>query len=242
MAPERSLHFKGIGTGFLHYIGYYLYLKEHFDLSRVTFAGCSSGAYTATVMALNLNPVDAVVLPFLSQPNQFKALAFLGKMRGMLRNCLEQLLPLDLDYTCISNLEIGVRYLDRYALVKRFESREDLIACLLSSAHIPLLVDFRPFGKFRGRYCLDAEFAGAYPIPADRLLIHWELPRKVRFTPKTEEQVGDMVAEGYRRAAEDRILRKYLQNFQVGHISQAPLSEYEFQLKTKLADNKRILG
>ncbi len=235
MKPQPSLHFRGIGTGYLQYIGYYLLLKKHYDLSGVSFSGCSSGAYTAAVMALDLSPIDAVVLPFLSQSDNFKSLAFVGKWKGMLQGCLEQLLPIDRDYSGLRNLEIGIQYLDKYELVKAFDSRQDLMACLLSSAHIPFLVNYRPFDRYRGKYCFDPEFIGSYPIPEERLLISVDLPRKVRFSPKTKPQLFDMVARGYRAAMKDSSLGTYLKELQVGAISEEALFEYWEALRASLA-------
>ena len=201
MIAKPSLHFRGIGTGYLQYIGYYLVLKEHYDLRQVCFSGCSSGAYAAAVIALELSPVDAVVLPFQSQADRFNQLSFLGRWKGMLRDCLEALLPQGRDYSGLTNLEVGVQYLNKYEFINKFESRQDLIACLLSSAHIPFLVNYLPFDKYRGQYCFDPEFLGNYPLPEQRLLVSVDLSRKVRFSPKTKPQLFDMIAEGYRNAA-----------------------------------------
>ena len=39
--------------------------------------------------------------------------------------------------------------------VSRFESKADLIECLLASAHIPVLLDYKPCASYKGKLCID---------------------------------------------------------------------------------------
>ena len=42
--------------------------------------------------------------------------------------------------------------------VNEFESKADLIEAMMASAHVPFVLDGRPFLKFRGRRCWDGSF------------------------------------------------------------------------------------
>ena len=234
MSSGKSLHFKGNGTGYLYYIGYCVYLKNHFDLGKMTFSGCSSGAFTATLLALDIDPVDAVVLPFQSQAKRFSRFALIGNWKAMFRRCLERMLSESRDYRQLEHLEIGVQYLDKSELIDRFESKQDLIACLLSSTHIPFLVNFRPFDKYKGKFCLDAEVFSRYSVPEGRHRISYELSARDKFSPKTEPELFRMISDGYFRAMSDESLLRYLRNRQSIPISEAPLFEFLQLLKAEL--------
>ena len=233
---NNSVHFRGNALGYLYYMGYYAYMTERFDLQGLTYSGCSSGSYMASLFALSLDPIDAITIPFQLQANQSHPLALIGNWKNRLKSCLSDFLPDELNYKDITNLEIGVQYLGKFKLCKQFHSKEDLMECILSSTHIPFLVNFKPFGKYRGQYCFDGELFPIYKIPEERLMIDVRPRLKEKFTPKSISQIISMVEEGYEMAAHDRTLNSYFAQRLIQDKSERSGSEFISKLSMRLTE------
>uniref|UniRef100_A0A383W6G1 Patatin n=1 Tax=Tetradesmus obliquus TaxID=3088 RepID=A0A383W6G1_TETOB len=86
------------------------------------------------------------------------AAAAAHRLGPLLREFLQQYLPPDAHELCSGNTHVAVTRLLPYwqtRMISDFSSRDDLIAALLTSCHIPWYFDGRWMTKFRGHYCVD---------------------------------------------------------------------------------------
>ncbi len=210
MTRKKTIHFKGNAVGLFYYVGYGIFMREHYHLEKVCFSGCSSGAISASLLALDINFIKAVIIPYKLQAQQMNKLALMGNWKGKIRQYLEQILPKEVDYKQLKRLNIGVLFLYKFQLLTGFESREDLLECILSTTHVPFLLDYKLFYKYKGKYTIDGDLFSRYKCPKGTFLVDCDISINDRFTPKTEEQIIQFILTGYEKAAKDVALANYL--------------------------------
>jgi len=122
--------------------------------------GASAGALSVVLVACGVDFRKATEVAYrLAEENGLydRPLALVGIWGRLVREWLEELLPEDAHLTCESRVKVvllEVFPLNRRA-VEEFKSRDDLIEALMASAHIPFLLDYKPFSSFRGKLCID---------------------------------------------------------------------------------------
>jgi len=225
---KKTIHFKGNATGYFYYIGYGLLLRNHYNLKAIQFSGCSSGAIIATLLALNLDLKKAATAIVQVQPKKTHPFALLGNWKKRLKEYLEYILPVERAYETVTNLRIGVEFIHQFRFIHSFTSKQDVIACLLASTHIPFFMDFRLLGKFRGKYCIDGDFFRGYERMKESnvLYINSEIPVLKSLSPLSEEQIIQLIIKGYRDAAANKQLFEYLGDDQRTPYSEEPLEDY----------------
>lgn len=231
MKYNKTIHFKGNAAGFFYYIGYGVFMREHFDLENVQFSGCSSGAISASLLALDINFVHAAIIPFNLQAKQMNKLALMGNWKGKIRQYLDQILPTNIDYQQLKKLKIGVQFLNKFRMFKKFESREDLLECLLSSTHVPFFLDYKIFAKYKGRYTLDGDLFSRYKCPQGTHFISCSVSLDTRFTPKSEEQIIQLISAGYEAATRDNALAEYLSTERKSKLGKKLLPSFFMELE-----------
>jgi len=131
-------------------------------LSKCDLLGASAGALAIVLVACDVDFRHATRVAYrLAEENNLyeRRLALVGIWGRLVREWLEELLPDDAHEKCnertrICVLEVFPPPFNRSA-VSRFESKSDLIECLMASVHIPFLLDYKPCSSFRGKLCID---------------------------------------------------------------------------------------
>lgn len=237
MTRKKTIHFKGNAAGFFYYIGYGIFMRQHYHLENVCFSGCSSGAISASLLALDINFINAVIIPFRLQAKKMNKLALMGNWKEKIRQYLDQILPKEIDYKELRNLKIGILFLYKFKLFKKFDSREDVLECLLSSTHVPFFLDYKLFYQYRGKYTIDGDLFSRYKCPKETLLIDCDISIKNRFTPKTEEQIIQFILTGYDIAASDTALTNYLSSERKSVINDEVLPSFLSELNYAFRDD-----
>jgi hypothetical protein len=147
-------------------------LNERYDLRQCELQGASAGGLAIALLACDIDIRHATEAAYrLATENNLyeRPLALVGVWGRLLREWLEELLPEDAHERCeswikVSVLEVNFPPLESTTFpsdpfvrkaYSHFESKQDLIECLMASAHIPLLLNYKPFTTFRGRLCID---------------------------------------------------------------------------------------
>lgn len=165
----------GGGIYFYWNAGVLSYLSERYELRRCELQGASAGGLAIALLACDIDIRHATEVAYrLALDNNLyeRPLALIGVWGRLLREWLEELLPEDAHKRCESWIKVSVLEVNfpptfpseptsfppepfvRKAY-SHFESKQDLIECLMASAHIPLLLNYKPFSTFRGRLCID---------------------------------------------------------------------------------------
>jgi len=152
----------GGGIYFYWNAGALIYLKERYDLRECALVGASAGALAIVLAACDVDFRHATRVAYrLAEENNLyeRRLALVGIWGRLVREWLEELLPEDAHERCsgwteVCILEVFPPPFHRRA-VSRFESKADLIECLLASAHIPVLLDYKPCASYKGKLCID---------------------------------------------------------------------------------------
>ena len=155
------LSIAGGGRYFFWYLGVMKYLLEYFDLSKVTLIGASAGGLIAVLSACNVNLDRAVREAYrLSIENDvFTRPAGLAGIWGeIIRVWLDELLPENACELCANGrvklivteaLTLRLKYIDE------FSDRDDLIAALRCTIHIPWFLDGAATRIYRGKRYID---------------------------------------------------------------------------------------
>ena len=147
------------------------YLGERYDLdpANCRLLGASAGALAIVLHACGVDFRHATRVAYrLAEENDLyeRRLALVGVWGRLVREWLQELLPEDAHERCAS--WCGICVLEVLPLKRRavttFETRDDLIECLMASVHIPFLLDYKPFSSFRGKLCIDGE-SRPHPSP-----------------------------------------------------------------------------
>lgn len=155
------LSIAGGGRYFFWYLGVMKYLLDYFDLTKVTLIGASAGGLVAVLSACNVNLDRAVREAYrLSVENDvFTRPAGLAGIWGeIIREWLDELLPENAQELCANGrvklvvteaLTLRLRYIDD------FSDRDDLIAALRCTIHIPWFLDGAATRQYRGKRYID---------------------------------------------------------------------------------------
>lgn len=122
--------------------------------------GSSAGAMAAAFAVCQVDPRDAIdAAAALCDEYRVwdRPLGLVGVWGSMVRAWLRKLLPADAAARCSGRVRVVVTTLPalRRVVVSEFKDREDLIEACLASAHLPLLLDWRPAALWRGMRCVD---------------------------------------------------------------------------------------
>lgn len=158
--PQPAISWCGGGIYFFWELGVARFILENYSLKNVTLNGASAGALIAVLLACQVSPKEAVRAAhrLANEAGVFdRPLGLAGVWGELIRNWLRELLPLDAAERCQGRVRIVVtesptlrlRYLDD------FESKEDLIDCLMASVHIPFFLDGRAAFSYKGRQYID---------------------------------------------------------------------------------------
>jgi len=179
--------------------GVVTYLRENgYDLGKVTVSGASAGALTAAMTATNVDFYKATQyalgladsLGLWDRPS-----GLLGVWGPMVLEWLEAMLPENATQLAHEHdLTLVVTQMPRFQKdrVQSFQSRQDLIACLQASIHIPWFMDGNATIPFRNKHCIDGfipPLVGPLhrqPLtgessPASTIVIDWRQDPKYRF-------------------------------------------------------------
>ena len=179
---RRSIGFTFSGGGFLlpYHLACIRALKEISLIGNEghcqQVGGASAGSLAAAVVAcsLDLNVVDRAVD---EMTDECRKNGTWGKLGGCLREKLEELLPEDAHLRCNGRLHVAVTKVKpwgalRSKRVTHYESRDDLIAALLASCHLPILSTGSLTTSFRGRRVVDGGFTDVMPVMRDTCANH----------------------------------------------------------------------
>ncbi|MEO1262839.1 MAG: patatin-like phospholipase family protein [Bacteroidota bacterium] len=238
---KKTIHFRGNATGFFNYIGCGLFLRHHYNLSEVRFSGCSSGSIISAIMALEVDFNQAVMIPFQLQPRSNNQLALMGNWKNKLETYLWHILPAHKNYRSMERIRVGVQFMDGFQFFNSFESKDDLINCLLASTHIPFFMNLKPFDHFRGKKCVD----GALFSRHDRLkekgtfYLNHKIPFIKGISLKSEQELIQLIKDGFLEAATNQELNNYLKEFKVNSFEENYLLDFLEGLKKSLVEEYR---
>lgn len=168
-------HFSGGGAAFPWSVGYASVLKENFSSdNKYVFSGASSGGVVAAALALNIDLNRVIKVAYEIQQSMCRPpRGLFGTWRKALLEFYEQLLPKNINYTALDNLEICITNTNLdIKYVNQFKSREDLKEALLATKHIPFILDLKPTTRFRGEPCVDGYILGRSTSPKNPFNIH----------------------------------------------------------------------
>ncbi|KAK3286704.1 hypothetical protein CYMTET_5747 [Cymbomonas tetramitiformis] len=158
------------------------------------YAGASSGSIVATCLACGIPP--SVLYQKLVTITRIVREAYLGPLgilTKVLKEGIEDMLPLNAHQLCNGRLEVSLTqlycssrgYLANWQ-VENFDSRQDLINSILTSSYLPFLQDFKS-GFFRGRWCLDGGLLHNHPskrfLSSANVLTISHMPGKAEISP-----------------------------------------------------------
>jgi hypothetical protein len=154
--------FKGAGGHIAWYLGYAKYLQDHTDLSNATFAGTSAGGIIATFLAAGI-PIYDVWRQWFSRtirdlPPGFR---FPNKeFAPIAKKHARSLLSPEAFDRIKGRLHISLTdiHLERTS-VSEFNSIDDLIECVMTSCHVPWIIDCNATNKYRDKRYMDGSIA-----------------------------------------------------------------------------------
>ena len=174
--PRAGLVFPGGGLFFWWQAGAISGLQRRIDLSRPPLAGGSAGALAATLAACEVEMPLAfdTALQMSNEAGVFEkgAWGLYGIWGALVADWLDKLLPEDAADRCRGRVNIIIREVKQGLPpvspieVSDFESRADLIASCMASAHVPFFLDKHMTRNFRGKQCVDGSLSvpGLSPV------------------------------------------------------------------------------
>jgi len=139
------------------------HLARRYDLRRVPMVGASGGAICAALARCGVPPEQITETAYrLAMDHKIweRPMGLVGGWGGVIEQWLHDLLPHDAHHRCRADLGVVVTQLPswRQLSIDDFESKEDLVNCIMASAHVPLLLDARLSRSCRGVACVDGSF------------------------------------------------------------------------------------
>lgn len=222
--------FKGAGGYLAWYLGYAQYLQEHTDLSGVTFAGTSAGSIVAAFLAAGV-PIHEVwrqwfvrtideLPPNFRFPNREFAPIAKKHARPLLSPEAFERLKGRL------HVSLTTTQLQRTSVCE-FGSVEDLIDCVMTSCHVPWVIDGTAFAEYGDARFMDGSVyntlnKGATPYtPCGEKMDHIQVQTPYR----SYEQVAALVRfgniefhyrnyiDGYKYAKEQAELKEAMRTY-----------------------------
>mmetsp|Transcript_34747 Transcript_34747/g.77282 ORF Transcript_34747/g.77282 Transcript_34747/m.77282 type:complete len:266 (-) Transcript_34747:537-1334(-) len=159
--PPVSISLPGAGVLLFWQLGVLHGLSRRYDTSKVPLVGSSSGAVAASLAASGacLQQATHTGLELIEGMGIMqRPLGFAGKLGEALQRWLHEALPDDAGERCSkgrATLLVTKLPLLRAHAVSDFRCKRDLIRVVLSSAHIPLMMDGSLYSRCRGSACID---------------------------------------------------------------------------------------
>ena len=167
----NSISFCGGGFKCLYQLGVYNGLKSvNQELAKdLHYIGVSAGAFSAAMCCCNVD-IDNKLIPFLMNLTCDFRDDFYGNITSMskrMKSICEECLPENSHILASGRCHILVLYLTSNGfskeIISEFNSKDDLINCILASEYVPIWSDINLF-KYRGKYCIDAGIIDNYPV------------------------------------------------------------------------------
>ncbi|KAI8470674.1 MAG: hypothetical protein J3K34DRAFT_368355 [Monoraphidium minutum] len=163
-APKPlRLSWAGSGVYFWWQLGAMQWLAQRYDLTRVPMAGASGGAICAVLARCGVDAADAAESAYqMAVDNKIwgKPLGLVGSWGGLIEQWMHDLLPADAAERCRGDLGVVVTEVPawRQLAIDDFRDKEDLVNCVMASAHVPLLLDRQLTRPCRGSQYVDGSF------------------------------------------------------------------------------------
>lgn len=168
-----SMYFTGAGIYLWWQLGAVRYMQENWDLEQLRnsiIMGASAGSVSATMLLLNADVEQApkIAIKLAKDYGLFTRKGGLtGVCRELMQLWLNDLIKDDFDRNHLRNLQVAITTSrGNHKLVNSFETKEDLVECLLASCHVPVFMDGKPLTTCRGELCFDGSFW--YFVSSDR--------------------------------------------------------------------------
>ena len=150
--------FDGAGGYMGWYFGYAKYLQENNDLSKAKFAGTSAGSIIATFLALDIPIAEAWrewLIPVVTNVGSFPN----DQFGNIGRTCAQQLFTAGRFKRARSRLYISLTTSNLKRLsINKFNTVDELIDCILTSVHVPMLLDGTTTRTYQHVECMDGSF------------------------------------------------------------------------------------
>ncbi|RLN46422.1 hypothetical protein BBJ29_008821 [Phytophthora kernoviae] len=171
-----QLGFGGCGGMYNYFLGVASILQEEYDLQDVIFSGVSAGCFPALVLALDINVKEFFFkenIPLIEQAAEC-SYAGLGKWIPMVKHSLVAMLPSDAYQHADKKLYFSVTEVPvlRNHLLTTWTSNEEMVDCMLCSAHVPLYTTTLA-ASYRGKRFVDGGLSNNFPV------VHLDAPHKV---------------------------------------------------------------
>lgn len=163
-SDPKCIYFTGAGLYYYWQAGAAQYLQENCDLSKQIVVGASAGSLTATLLLARVDFVEAAqnAIRLADEKGVFSMkTGLVGVLASLLREWLEQTIPIDVNMENFSKLQISVTPLlpfQKSELITNFRNREDLIDACMASCHVPFFLDTKPYVMYRDRPTVDGSF------------------------------------------------------------------------------------
>jgi len=158
---RRVLHLPGGGIFFVWQLGMIKCLKDRGLIDRVDqFRGASTGALVAALTACDVDPDRAIEDAYalcLEHDIFNRPMGLAGIWAAMIRRWLDALLPEDAARRCTGRVRIAATEVPSLTIAyfDAFESKDDLIGAIMTSVHIPIFLDGKPFCAYRSKTYMD---------------------------------------------------------------------------------------
>ncbi|TMW65706.1 hypothetical protein Poli38472_008348 [Pythium oligandrum] len=171
-----QIGFGGCGGMYNYFLGVASVLQEEYDLENVIFSGVSAGCFPATILSLGIDVKEFFFkenIPLIEDAAQ-STYAGLGRWIPMVKKNMLDMLPPDAYKKVDKKLYFSITEIPNLQnhLVTSWESNEDMVDCMLTSAHVPLYTTSL-VSSYRGKKFVDGGLSNNTP------LAHPDRPHKV---------------------------------------------------------------
>lgn len=169
---DLGFGFSAGGLLFPYYIGLVSGLTAKGVIRPDTkLAGASAGSLIACLAKAGLSE-EALMNATLDMARDLRQNGTVTRIRSVLKKKLEDALPPDIHHRCSGVSFVAVTRLEptggsflKNDLISDFNSRDHLIEALLTSCHVPLWLDGKPYTTFEGGLALDGGLTSFIPVP-----------------------------------------------------------------------------
>ncbi|KAL4129928.1 hypothetical protein PRIC2_005934 [Phytophthora ramorum] len=162
-----QLGFGGCGGMYNYFLGVASVLQEEYDLRDVIFSGVSAGCFPAMVLALGMDVKEFFFrenVPLIEDAAK-RSYAGLGKWIPMVKLNMLQMLPSDAYQHVDKKLYFSLTEVPalRNHLLTTWTSNEEMVDCMLCSAHVPLYTTSLA-ASYRGKRFMDGGLSSNTPV------------------------------------------------------------------------------
>ncbi|KAG6614753.1 Patatin like protein [Phytophthora cinnamomi] len=173
-----QLGFGGCGGMYNYFLGVASVLQEEFDLRDVIFSGVSAGCFPALVLALGMDVKEFFFkenIPLIEEAAQC-SYAGLWKWIPMVKRNMVKVLPSDAYQLVDKKLYFSVTEIPSLQnhLMTTWTSNEEMVDCMLCSAHVPFYTTSLT-ASYRGKRYVDGGLSNSTEGP----VVHPDAPHKV---------------------------------------------------------------